>query len=195
MYAVFVVEGVLNKLESDIFFFFFKQKTAYEMRISDWSSDVCSSDLRRFLMNPRWRHFARVKASELLLLDADDQETMSRPNAPDASAWCIHGAIHRAKPAARVLLHCHPPYATALATLKDPAMKPIDQNTARFFDLVSYDLGFGGIADDTEEGTRLAAALGDKPVMLMGSHGVTCTAPTVAEIGRASCRERVCQYV
>src|SRR3546814_8307928 len=30
----------------DLFFFFFKQKTAYEMRISDWSSDVCSSDLR-----------------------------------------------------------------------------------------------------------------------------------------------------
>src|SRR3546814_2562372 len=30
-------------------FFFFKQKTAYEMRISDWSSDVCSSDLRLFL--------------------------------------------------------------------------------------------------------------------------------------------------
>src|SRR3546814_16132266 len=29
------------------FFFFFKQKTAYEMRISDWSSDVCSSDLNR----------------------------------------------------------------------------------------------------------------------------------------------------
>src|SRR3546814_6270751 len=34
----------------DFLFFFFKQKTAYEMRISDWSSDVCSSDLavRRF---------------------------------------------------------------------------------------------------------------------------------------------------
>src|SRR3546814_1667778 len=30
---------------SYVFFFFFKQKTAYEMRISDWSSDVCSSDL------------------------------------------------------------------------------------------------------------------------------------------------------
>src|SRR3546814_6266782 len=30
-----------------IFFFFFKQKTAYELRISDWSSDVCSSDLAR----------------------------------------------------------------------------------------------------------------------------------------------------
>src|SRR3546814_2554396 len=31
---------------SCFFFFFFKQKTAYEMRISDWSSDVCSSDLQ-----------------------------------------------------------------------------------------------------------------------------------------------------
>src|SRR3546814_10584022 len=31
-----------------LFFFFFKQKTAYEMRISDWSSDVCSSDLGNF---------------------------------------------------------------------------------------------------------------------------------------------------
>src|SRR3546814_10726815 len=31
-----------------VFFFFFKQKTAYEMRISDWSSDVCSSDLPKY---------------------------------------------------------------------------------------------------------------------------------------------------
>src|SRR3546814_8200487 len=35
-------------LFSICFFFFFKQKTAYEMRISDWSSDVCSSDLMVF---------------------------------------------------------------------------------------------------------------------------------------------------
>src|SRR3546814_2701284 len=36
---------MLIMLYSVCFFFFFKQKTAYEMRISDWSSDVCSSDL------------------------------------------------------------------------------------------------------------------------------------------------------
>src|SRR3546814_9187766 len=35
-----------------IFFFFFKQKTAYDMRISDWSSDVCSSDLQDPLIQP-----------------------------------------------------------------------------------------------------------------------------------------------
>src|SRR3546814_17803072 len=38
-------------------FFFFKQKTAYEMRISDWSSDVCSSDLRstEIIVDPKCR--------------------------------------------------------------------------------------------------------------------------------------------
>src|SRR3546814_3027457 len=44
-----------------MYFFFFKQKTAYEMRISDWSSDVCSSDLdqaarHRRLPHPRFAH-------------------------------------------------------------------------------------------------------------------------------------------
>src|SRR3546814_4167843 len=39
LYTIFVV------IVDVLFFFFFKQKTAYELRISDWSSDVCSSDL------------------------------------------------------------------------------------------------------------------------------------------------------
>src|SRR3546814_1419707 len=41
-------------------FFFFKQKTAYEMRISDWSSDVCSSDLDILAVN-EYRCFRRVR--------------------------------------------------------------------------------------------------------------------------------------
>src|SRR3546814_10694083 len=43
--------------------FFFKQKTAYEMRISDWSSDVCSSDLttRDYLVNRQFRRDIYVK--------------------------------------------------------------------------------------------------------------------------------------
>src|SRR3546814_3688244 len=38
-----------------LYFFFFQQKTAYEMRISDWSSDVCSSDLCTRGCRRRWR--------------------------------------------------------------------------------------------------------------------------------------------
>src|SRR3546814_15100682 len=42
---MFTLIGVFVIMRSVFIFFFFKQKTAYEMRISDWSSDVCSSDL------------------------------------------------------------------------------------------------------------------------------------------------------
>src|SRR3546814_3855624 len=43
-----------------LFFFFFKQKTAYEMRISDWSSDVCSSDLvNRISVCRKCPHYTR----------------------------------------------------------------------------------------------------------------------------------------
>src|SRR3546814_298151 len=49
-------------------FFFFKQKTAYEMRISDWSSDVCSSDLTRFRFGLRCAHpRARLIMSSIAL--------------------------------------------------------------------------------------------------------------------------------
>src|SRR3546814_6063692 len=50
----------------NIFFFFFKQKTAYEMRISDWSSDVCSSDLARALC-PMVERLVVIARLDLLL--------------------------------------------------------------------------------------------------------------------------------
>src|SRR3546814_6476194 len=49
-----------------LFFFFFKQKTAYEMRISDWSSDVCSSDLAADDEVTRRRNRAAFDACDLI---------------------------------------------------------------------------------------------------------------------------------
>src|SRR3546814_9267731 len=57
------------------FFFFFKQKTAYEMRISDWSSDVCSSDLPP-------RHAAMSVESQLLTLSPLDGLYAAKVDAP-----------------------------------------------------------------------------------------------------------------
>src|SRR3546814_10761005 len=51
-------------------FFFFKQKTAYEMRISDWSSDVCSSDLQE-QVNPYLREGNSVLTNELLTVQRE----------------------------------------------------------------------------------------------------------------------------
>ena len=107
-----------------------------------------SPDGKKFLMNPRWKHFSLIRASDLLLLDSEDPATMTRADAPDPSAWCIHGRIHANLAHARCLLHLHPPYATALAALADPELKPIDQNTARFYNRMAIDLGYAGLADD-----------------------------------------------
>ncbi len=156
-------------------------KLGWNEGVANHFSVAASPDGKQFLINPRWCHFSRTKASELVLLDARDKSTMDRPDAPDASAWCIHGALHAQAPQARCVLHVHPPYATAIASLADPRIQPIDQNTARFFDRVAIDLGYGGIADYEEEGERITRALGNQSRMMMGNHGVLVVAPTIAE--------------
>src|SRR3546814_8605139 len=59
------------------FFFFFKQKTAYEMRISDWSSDVCSSDLPSIL-----------GASFLVMGKVDGRAATQKPNY-NVEGWLV----------------------------------------------------------------------------------------------------------
>ena len=140
-----------------------------------------SADGKTFLMNPRWRHFGNIRASELLLLDVDDKEAMKRPNAPDLTAWHLHGRLHASLPHARCIMHLHPTYATALASLAKPDLLPIDQNTARFYNRIAFDLSYGGMANSDEEGLRLARLLGNKSVMIMGNHGILVCATTVAE--------------
>ncbi len=134
-----------------------------------------------FLMNPKWMHFSRIRASDLLHLDAGDPGVMERADAPDRTAWCIHGRIHALLPQARCILHLHPVYGTALAALADPTILPVDQTSARYFNRVAVDLTYGGMADSDAEGERLARALGDRRRLLMGNHGVLVVAPTVAE--------------
>ncbi len=155
---------------------------------NDWHEAVAnhfsvatSKDGKQFLMNPRWVHFSRICAQDLLHLDASDQSTMQRPDAPDLTAWSLHGRLHAALPQARCIMHLHPPYATVIASLADPEIKPIDQNAARFFNRLAFDLDYGGMANSDAEGDRLARKFGNRQIMMMGNHGVLVCAETVAE--------------
>jgi ribulose-5-phosphate 4-epimerase/fuculose-1-phosphate aldolase len=148
--------------------------------IANHFSLAVSDDGSKFLMNPNGRHFSRIRASDLLLLDANDPETMRRPDAPDPTAWCIHGALHRQVAHARCVMHVHSKYATVLASLKDSRILPIDQNTMRFFGRVAIDDGYDGMGLG-DEAERMVAGLGDKSVMIMGNHGVLIAAATVAQ--------------
>lgn len=136
----------------------------------------------KFLMNPKWKHFARLKASDMIEVDANDPTTMDRPDAPDPTAWGLHGSIHRALPHARCLIHVHSIHATVLASLADSRLPPIDQNSAMFFGRHVVDNHFGGMAF-ADEAARCADMLSDPKIttLVMGNHGVLIIGATVAE--------------
>lgn len=141
-----------------------------------------NDDGSKFLMNPNLKHFARIKASDLLLMDANDMTSMERPDAPDPTAWGLHGGVHRHCPHARCAMHVHSVYATVLACLDDPRLPPVDQTCAMFFNRFAIDSHYGGLAFE-EEGERCAALLKDPrtKVLIMGNHGVMVIGDTVAD--------------
>lgn len=163
--------------------------------VANHFSATVSADGKQFLLNPKWKHFSRIRASDLLLLDADDASSAEHEDV-DSTAWSIHGQIHQRLSDVKVVLHLHPVYTTAVACLAQPHIPPIDQNTARYFNRVAIDELYGGMADTVAEGARLASLLGDKSRLLMGNHGVMVTAPTIGEaFDDIWTLERACQIL
>jgi ribulose-5-phosphate 4-epimerase/fuculose-1-phosphate aldolase len=150
--------------------------------VANHFSFAVNDDGTQFLMNPNQVHFSRIKASDLLLIDANDPATLEGPNAPDPTAWGLHGGVHAACPHARCVMHVHSVYATVLASLQDSILPPVDQNACMFFDRQVVDNDYGGLAFE-DEGARCAAMMNDpkKTVLVMGSHGVLVIGQTVAE--------------
>jgi ribulose-5-phosphate 4-epimerase/fuculose-1-phosphate aldolase len=150
--------------------------------VSNHFSLAVNDDGTRFLMNRNQVHFSRIRASGLLELDANDPDPLSHPDAPDPTAWGLHGAVHRRCPHARCVMHVHSIFATVLASLADSTLPPIDQNTAIFYNRVVIDEQFGGLAFE-EEGERCAGMLTDpkRKVMVMGNHGVLVIGDSVAD--------------
>jgi ribulose-5-phosphate 4-epimerase/fuculose-1-phosphate aldolase len=164
--------------------------------VANHFSLALDADGQRILINPRWKHFARIRASELLLLDVDDATVMQRSDAPDPTAWSIHGALHRLRPEICCVLHTHMPYATTLTSLEDSRVLPIDQNAMRFFGRIAYEEAYGGFATSAEEGERIAQALGDKPIAFLKNHGVVVTGRSVAHaFDELYYLEKACQHL
>ena len=150
--------------------------------VANHFSLAVSDDGQKFLMNPNGRHFSRISASDLILLDAGDPRSMDRPDAPDPTAWALHGALHRQVPQARCVMHVHSKFATVLASLLDSSMPPIDQNSMRFYGMVAIDEDYDGmgLGDEAERVASLMQAHPDKTVLMMGNHGIMIFAPSVA---------------
>ncbi|KAK3893976.1 hypothetical protein Pcinc_002241 [Petrolisthes cinctipes] len=110
-------------------------------------------------------HWSEVTASGLLGVDGE-AELVEGEGEPDIAASCIHLGIRKVRPDARVVMHTHQPYVTALACLKDPTLLMVHQNSTRFYQRVAYDNCYSGLALAMDEGNRLGKALGGYYVTL-----------------------------
>src|SRR3546814_1164418 len=124
--------------------FFFKQKTAYEMRISDWSSDVCSSDLDRGVT------YARKLPDGSTLVAGD---------------WWPEN-------------------------YDGPPLISLEERAAR-----GLGLWVGDTLTINVMGRDITAKIANIRRVDWTSFGINYVLVFSPEIGRASCRERVCQYV
>ena len=143
---------------------------------------VCLPDSNAdFYVNGSGMHFSSIKASDLVLIEQNKvEELKKKPELVDPTAINIHGTIHKKVPHARCILHVHSKYATALSTLKDPTLQPIDQNTMRFYNRVAVFRDFGGLGFE-EESIKMAACIGNNRSMLLANHGILTTGQTVAQ--------------
>ena len=134
-----------------------------------------------FYVNKAGVHFSQIKASDLILVTKENiSDLKNKPELIDPTAIYIHGTIHQKVPHAKCIFHVHSKYATALSTLKNPTLPPIDQNTMIFFNRVSVFNEFGGLGFE-DESIKMATALGNKQHMLLANHGIITTGETIAE--------------
>mgnify|MGYP002525103665 CR=1 FL=1 len=137
-------------------------------------------DGQHFLVNAFGLHFSEITASNLIVCDFDGK-VIRGDGQPSASAHHIHAPIHNLVPRARVLMHTHQPYATALTMIADGRLKWALHTSCRFYGRVVYDTDYDGVALSDSVGERMAKMLGDADLMFMGNHGIMTAAPTVAQ--------------
>ena len=134
----------------------------------------------RFLINPQGLHWSEITPSDLVIADGEGNVVEGRYPV-EASAFFIHARLHAGNRRAKVVLHTHMPYATALTSIRDGRIEMCTQNAFRYFDRIAYDEAYSGVALSAQEGDRMCRALGDKDILFLRNHGVIVAGPTVAK--------------
>jgi len=98
----------------------------------------------------------------------------------NTAAFAIHSQVHAARPDAVAAAHSHSTYGRAFSTLGKP-LAPITQDVCAFYDDHAVFDDYTGVVLDTEEGKRIAHALGDKKLVILRNHGHLSVGRTVDE--------------
>lgn len=130
-----------------------------------------------FWVNPFGMSFKHVRVSDLLLVNHAGQVVEGRYHVNEA-AFAIHSQVHQARPNVVAAAHSHSVYGRALSALGQ-TIEPITQDACAFYrDNALFD-DYTGVVTDTEEGKRIAAALGDNKAVVLRNHGLLTVGDTV----------------
>ncbi len=133
----------------------------------------------RFFINPQGLHWSEVTAADVVMSDVAGN-VIEGKHPIEPTAFFIHGRIHMGKPNAKVVLHTHMPYATALTAIQSGRLEMCTQNALRYHNRIAYDDAYNGLALDNSEGDRLCQAMGDADIAFLGNHGIIVSAATMA---------------
>ncbi|MFF2120703.1 class II aldolase/adducin family protein [Kitasatospora sp. NPDC058184] len=133
----------------------------------------------RFWVNPFGMSFSQIKASDLILVDHEG--TLLHGTRPvNRAAFAIHSQVHAARPDAVAAAHSHSLHGKAFSSLGIP-LAPLTQDACAFFEDHGLYSDYRGVVTDTEEGKRVAAALGSHKAVILQNHGLLTVGQSVAE--------------
>lgn len=134
----------------------------------------------RFLVKPHGLLMKEIRASDLIVIDTEGRTVEGR-GVCERSGACIHIGVHVRHPRAACVLHSHMKHASWLSMVEGGRLLPVHQNGLRYYNRVSYDDRYNGLATVEEEGRRIADALGNNNILLLANHGVIVVGASVAE--------------
>ena len=132
-----------------------------------------------FWVNPFGMHFGHIRASDLILVNHDG-EVVEGDRAVNAAAFAIHSQVHAARPDVVAAAHSHSPYGKCWSSLGRP-LDPITQDVCAFYNDHSVFDDYTGVVLDTEEGKRIAHALGEHKAVILRNHGLLTVGHSVDE--------------
>ncbi|KAK3328266.1 class 2 aldolase adducin domain-containing protein [Cercophora scortea] len=151
-------------------------------------------DPESFWVNPFGMHFSLITDEDLIRVNHDGEVVDGgRNRLLNQAAYAIHAAIHKARPDVNCAVHSHTIYGRALSATGRPLLM-LTQDFCTFYnDIVVYP-NFAGLVLATEEGRRIAAALGPHKAAVLGNHGLLTVGQTVeAAVVYFVMLERLCQ--
>ncbi len=132
-----------------------------------------------FWVNPFGMSFNQISVSDLLLVD-EDGEIVEGDRPVNRAAYAIHSQVHQARPDVVAAAHAHSLHGKSFSSLGIP-LDPLTQDACAFFEDHGLYSDYQGVANETEEGKRIGAALGNHKAVILQNHGLLTAGHSVAE--------------